>query len=80
MKSNDKSLPLPVLLKSMTEELHITDLPEGCSNTEVQAVRKGPPAKSGPSENIRRAGFVYQEDFFSLIPPEQSPALLLFHR
>ena len=45
MKSNDKSLPLPVLPKSMTEELHITDLPEGCSNTEVQAVRKGPPAK-----------------------------------
>ena len=39
MKSNDKSLPLPVLLKSMTEELHIADLPEGCSNTEVQAVR-----------------------------------------
>ena len=45
MKSNDKSLPLPVLLKSMTEELHIADLPEDCSNTEVQAVRKGPPAK-----------------------------------
>lgn len=49
MKSNDKSLPLLVLLKSMTEELlHIADLPEGCSNTEVQAVRKGPPAKIHP--------------------------------
>lgn len=48
MKSNDKSLPLPVLLKSMTEELHIADLPEGCSNTEVQAVRTGSPAKIRP--------------------------------
>lgn len=61
MKSNDKSLPLPVLPKSMLSG-------------------KGRLQKSGPSENIRRAGFVYQEDFFSLIPPEQSPALLLFHR
>ena len=53
MKSNDKSLPLPVLLKSMTEELHITDLPEGCSNTEVQAVRKRPPAKKPSPRETR---------------------------
>ena len=48
MKSNDKSLPLPVLLKSMTEELHITDLPEGAATQRCRLSGKGRLQKNHP--------------------------------